>query len=362
MPPRRPLSLRLTGAAVLRDGEMQERTVAMEGGVISKGPLPEADLSGHLILPGIVDLQSGVLAAALPGRSGPAGALAATDRALARAGVTTAWAVQGWSWAGGVAAPEMAEAVLQALGAYRPSAGIDLRLQLACETHMPGSLDRIVSAVRRHKLDFVTFQNSLPNEAAPGSTAAAARELGGQVPRFLCRLADAFDTLGTLYGSRFDPDAQTREYYSMIGAGICVTPAAPAPAAVARAVGDAVLLPAPALLRARAEPAPLPILRRGQCDALVSADAPGALVAAALMLAKEIGLPAAWALISSRPAEILRLPDRGVIDYGRRADLTILDAASGNVAATIVAGRLVWAAPGLSERLQQAGAPEVVAA
>ena len=52
-----PSSLRLTGATVLRDGALQQRSVAFEDGRISKGPLPEVDLSGYLVLPGIVDLH-----------------------------------------------------------------------------------------------------------------------------------------------------------------------------------------------------------------------------------------------------------------------------------------------------------------
>ena len=52
-----PSSLRLTGATVLRDGAMQARSVAIQDGRISKGPLPEVDLRGYFILPGIIDLH-----------------------------------------------------------------------------------------------------------------------------------------------------------------------------------------------------------------------------------------------------------------------------------------------------------------
>ena len=55
--PRRPLSLRLKGATVLRDGEMQKRSLVIQQGRISKGPLPEVDLTGYLLLPGIIDMH-----------------------------------------------------------------------------------------------------------------------------------------------------------------------------------------------------------------------------------------------------------------------------------------------------------------
>ena len=46
--------LRFTGATVLREGELQARSLAIADGRITKGPLPELDLSGYLILPGII--------------------------------------------------------------------------------------------------------------------------------------------------------------------------------------------------------------------------------------------------------------------------------------------------------------------
>ncbi len=50
--------LRLTGALVLRDGELQRRSLAFAAGRLTRGPLPEVDLSGFLILPGIVDVPT----------------------------------------------------------------------------------------------------------------------------------------------------------------------------------------------------------------------------------------------------------------------------------------------------------------
>ncbi|MFD1807735.1 hypothetical protein ACFSHQ_04910 [Gemmobacter lanyuensis] len=49
--------LRLTGAEILRDGELQRRSIGIAEGRITRGPLPEVNLSGYLILPGIIDLH-----------------------------------------------------------------------------------------------------------------------------------------------------------------------------------------------------------------------------------------------------------------------------------------------------------------
>ena len=50
-------ALRFTGAEVLRDGELQLRSVAIAEGRITRGPLPEVNLTGYMILPGIIDLH-----------------------------------------------------------------------------------------------------------------------------------------------------------------------------------------------------------------------------------------------------------------------------------------------------------------
>lgn len=368
-----PLSLRLTGATVLRDGTLQERSVAMSGGRITKGPLPAVDLSGYLVLPGIVDLHGDAFerhVAPRPDADVPLDmALRATDRDAAANGVTTAWLAQGWSWEGGRRSPDQAEILLRALEGYRPHAMTDLRVQLRCETHTVDTFERLLATVRRHSVDYVVFNNHLPeattlaetdHEAlarrargfghAPGAhlrAVATATAQEREVPRYLCRLAEAFDALGVRYGSHDDPDGETRETFSMIGAKICTFPRRRAAAALARAVGDPVLMGAPNVVRGRSLAggvAARDLIRAGLCDALASDDHYPSLGAAAFRLVDEglADLPRAWAMISERPAEIMGLADRGRIDYGRRADLAIVNAETRAVEATISGGRLAY--------------------
>ena len=102
------------------------------------------------------------------------------------------------------------------------------------------------------------------------------------------------------------------------------------------------------------------------CGLLVAAEArtPKADVDSAFKLADDgvMSLPRAWALISERPAEILRLADRGVIDYGKRADLVVVNEASRAVEATIVGGRLAYLAGEAAHRFLAAGASLALAA
>ncbi|MGC9420753.1 MAG: alpha-D-ribose 1-methylphosphonate 5-triphosphate diphosphatase, partial [Rhodovulum sp.] len=343
--------LRFTGATVLRDGELQSRSLAIADGRITKGPLPELDLSGYLILPGIVDLHGDAFERHVAPRPGAPFALgiglAATDREAAANGVTTGWLAQAWSWEGGHRGPDHAEALLAALDAYRPQMLTDLRVQIRCETHLVDSARRLLDAIRRHRVGYVVFNNHLDeiaelvrdrpervaHWAAQGGHSTedyialveAALARAGEVPRHLCRLADAFDTMGVLYGSHDDPDGETRERFSMIGARIAEFPLTRRAAAAAKAMTDPVLLGAPNVVRGGSQSGNVSardLIAQGLCDALVSDYYYPALAHAAWRLVDDglLDLTRAWALISEKPAEILRLPDRGRLDYGRRAD------------------------------------------
>ncbi len=365
-------SLRLTGAAILRDGALQHRSIAFADGRITRGPLPEVDLTGYLVLPGIIDLHGDAFERHVaPRPTAPFDlsiGLRATDRDAAANGVTTAWLAQSWSWEGGHRAPEMALRVMAALRDYRAAHALtDLRLQIRCETHTVDTEQRLLDAVRQFEIDYVIFNNHLEeaDQALSGNTEAllqAAKRAGRdpcehrklldrakrqarEVPRYLCRLAEQFDSMGVTYGSHDDPDGETRETFSMIGAKVCEFPTARPAAALARAVGDPILMGAPNVVRGGSQAGNIPaieLIRAGLCDALVSDYYYPALARAAFHLADSglLCLPRAWALISSGPADVLRLHDRGRLTPGLRADMVVVNEETRAIEATISGGRI----------------------
>lgn len=363
--------LRLTGATILRDGEMQRRSLAIADGRITKGPLPEVDMTGFLILPGIIDLHGDAFEHHMaPRPSAPFDlniGLRGTDRDAAANGVTTAWMAQSWSWEGGHRGPDRAEAVMAALSAYRRHALTDLRLQVRAETHMVDCGPRLLKAVETFGIDYVVFNNHLTEAIEYAETrpdimeywatkagitsqelngkvrAAFARR--GEVPRHLCRLAEAFDDLGVVYGSHDDPDGETREHYSMIGARIAEFPTTRRAAAAAKAMNDPVLMGAPNVVRGGSQSgnvAALDLIQQDLCDALVSDYYYPALAHAAWKLVdkKIMPLPKAWKMISETPADILRLTDRGKLDFGKRADFVAINAETRAIEMTVSGGRL----------------------
>ncbi|MEM9873179.1 MAG: amidohydrolase family protein, partial [Pseudomonadota bacterium] len=93
------------------------------------------------------------------------------------------------------------------------------------------------------------------------------------------------------------------------------------------------------------------LIAMGLCDALASDYHYPSPRRAALMLARTgvLDLGAAWALLSSGPARVLGLTDRGTLAPGMRADLVILDA-SDRVAATLACGRVSYMSGDIAAR------------
>ena len=356
--------LRLTGADILRDGRLQRRSLAVENGLVARGPLPPVDMSGYLILPGIIDLHGQSFERQIAPRPGARlpvdGALRATAREAAAHGVTTAYLAQRWGWEGGLASPDFAETLLQRVADIAATALIDIRTQLRLDTHTVASQQRLLHAIRRFGIDRVVFHDTLgafapKNEdqqmraRALGVTIAAfeaaqteAKAVARQVPRHLCHLAEAFDTLGVTYGSHGDLDGETRDRYRLLGAHVAECPADPRAAAVAHATDGPVILSAPALMQQDARP--WAILQRGLCDILVSdCHYPSLANAAwALVDAGQMDLPRAWHMISGAPAQLMGMHDRGRLDNRARADFVVMNATTREIELTVSAGRLAY--------------------
>lgn len=362
--------LRLTGADVLRDGVLRPSSVGLSDGLISDTPAPEVDLRGFLVLPGIIDLHGdGFERQMFPRPTAPfpmSSGLAATDREAAAHGVTTAYLAQSWSWEGGHRGPDQAEALLAALAEF--DAVTDLRVQIRAETHLVEAVPRLLEVVERYGVDYVIFNDHLeegfqmrrgnPDGFAHWARKAgltedglfarmeAARARSREVPRSLCALANGFDRLGVTYGSHDDPDAETREFYSMIGARVAEFPTTRKAAVAARATGSPIMMGAPNVVRGGSQAGNIAagdLLRDGLCDVLVSDyHIPALPLAVWRLVDTGMALAQAWALVSTNAADALQMADRGRIASGLRADLVVVNAETRAIEATIANGRLAY--------------------
>ena len=269
--------------------------------------------------------------------------------------------------------PDFAERLCAALGSFDPV--LDMRIQIRLEVSCHETFERARDVVKRHGVDALVLNDRLPHEAlsagkrpprldgqairagrSPADHLALMRRLHDEMPLARIRLAPFMASLeGVRIGSHDDGTPQDRSRYRTLGARIAEFPMNRETAMAAKAAGDAVVLGAPNIVRggshgkgvrARA------LVASGLCDALASDYHYPALHRSALGLADDdLSLAEAWALVSTIPARIMGLCDRGTIEPGQRADLVILEEETRRIAATISGGRIAFAGDAFARRL-----------
>ncbi len=116
------IDLTIEGARVLRPGGWQPGPLSLSGGLIRADPGGRrVDLSGYLVLPGIVDVHGDGFERHMAPRRGAlreaeAGVVACAAE-LAANGITTAVMAQFFSWEGGMRGPDFAEHVFACVNA-----------------------------------------------------------------------------------------------------------------------------------------------------------------------------------------------------------------------------------------------------
>ena len=377
------LSLRFMGAEVLGPAGLARAPLAIDGGVVAEGAVGrEVDLSGYMILPGIVDIHGDGFERHLAPRRGAMkdmeGGLVATEAELAANGITTAMLAQFWSWEGGLRGPEFARDMLGALGRVKGKVATDLRAQLRLETHMLDDYAAFEATVEAFGVDYVVFNDHLPHDRlaagkrparlagtalksrrSPEALLALMQEMHGrrgEVPEAVAALAARLSARGVRLGSHDENTAADRAEWRARGARISEFPETAEAAEAARAGGDGIVLGAPNVMRGgshKGNASAIELIAMGLCDALASDYHYPSLWRSALFLAEAgvCDLAAAWGLVSSGPARLLGLADRGALAPGMRADLVVLEAATKRLCATFAGGRVSYLSGDLAERL-----------
>ncbi len=365
------LEITLVGADVLRpDGLDTAGSISITGAVLNDAAQArQVDLSGFLVLPGIVDVHGDGFERHLAPRRGAMnemdqGVLAA-EAEFAANGISTAVLAQFYSWEGGLRAPEYAERVFTAMAAVRGQVATDLMPQLRFETHMIDDYAALPDLIARFDLPYVVFNDHLPHAKLAagkkpprlvGQALKAARNPDvhlammqemharrDEVPAALDALCDLLRARDVRMGSHDDQSEAGRADWRARGARISEFPETREAAEAARAGGDHIILGAPNVVRGGSHNGNVSakdLIAEGLCDALASDYHYPSPRRAALLLERSgvLDLAGAWQLVSRGPADVLGLKDRGEIKPGLRADLTILEADSKRVAATLSGG------------------------
>ncbi|MFY0310370.1 alpha-D-ribose 1-methylphosphonate 5-triphosphate diphosphatase [Leisingera sp. D0M16] len=369
------LELTLQGGDVLRPGGLElGGEIAIADGLVAGASAGRAvDLSGYLVLPGIVDAHGDGFERHLAPRRGAmkqmAEGVVAAEAELAANGITTAVLAQFYSWEGGLRGPEFAAQVFEAVKAVRGSVVTDLLPQLRFEIHMLEDYAGLAAKVAAWQVPYVVFNDHLPHERLaegkkPPRLTGQALKAGrnpevhwqmlkdmharrSEVPGRLDVLCAELAALDVRLGSHDDQTEVDRAVWRERGARIAEFPETLEAAEAARGAGDPVILGSPNVVRGgshKGNASAVELIAMGLCDALASDYHYPSPRRAALMLERSglLDLAGAWKLVSEGPAQLLGLKDRGLLEAGKRADILVLDKQTQRVAATLSGGRVSY--------------------
>lgn len=372
----------LIGAQVLWPDGLGSGSLSFRNGILVNQLVGrKIDLSGYLVLPGIVDLHGDAFERHMAPRRGamkqPTEGVVAAEAEMAANGITTAVMAQFVSWEGGVRGLEFAHQVFSAIRDTAAEVPTDLCAQLRFETHLLELYDALPAQLAEWGVRYVVFNDHLPHQRLAegktpkrlvGQALKAGRspeahlkllhelhECGSQVPSALDALCSALADAGVSMGSHDDQTEEQRAAWRARGVRISEFPETLASAQAASDANDFVIMGAPNVVRGGSHSgnvSALDVVTMGLCDALASDYHYPSPRRAALMLADSgvLDMVQAWGLVSSGPAAALGLDDRGALRPGLRADVVVLDARTMRVAATIVGGRVSYMSGQIAER------------
>ncbi|MGR3628828.1 MAG: alpha-D-ribose 1-methylphosphonate 5-triphosphate diphosphatase [Sulfitobacter sp.] len=375
-------NLDLMNAEVLHPEGLSRAPLSFAEGVINDRPVGRSvDLTGFQVLPGIVDLHGDAFERHLAPRRGAmkqlSEGLVAAEAELAANGMTTAVLAQFVSWEGGLRGLEFADQVFSGIRDTAPELVTDIRPQLRFETHILDLYDSLPQRMAEWGVGYVVFNDHLPHDRlaagkmpkrlvgqalkagrSPESHLAQMQEMHArrdEVPAALDRLCAELAQRGVKMGSHDDQTAEGRGLWRARGVTLAEFPETQEAAEAAHGAGDAVIMGAPNVVRGGSHNgnlSALDLISMGLCHALASDYHYPSPRRAALMLSQSglLDLAGAWALVSSGPAQVLGLTDRGTLAPGKRADIVVLDKTTGRVAATFVAGRVSFMSGAVAER------------
>lgn len=368
------------GRTLTASGAFEDAAVAIEDGRIRSigaadgiGAGARFDARGAYVLPGIIDIHGDAFERQLMPRPGVHFghdiALAETDKQLLANGITTAYHGVTLSWEPGLRSADAFRQFMAALDRMRPGFIVDTRLHLRFETANVAMVDEAAGWIEAGQIDALAHNDHLPHirryRDDANKMGVYANRSGMSLGDFLglveevsvaadaggaegvARLAAAARKSGTPQLSHDDANPDMRQRFHDMGCRIAEFPMGDETAAAAKALGDPIVLGAPNVVRggshtglqSAAESA-----EKGLCDILASDYYYPALLNAPFILERDKRLPleAAWALVSTNPADALGLDDRGRLEAGKRADIAVVAPleTGPRLLATVTAGRL----------------------
>lgn len=353
----------LRSQRVLVDGKIQPADLIIEHDII-QNVLPHGtttgafDLGNKLIVPGFIDLHSDSVEQEIeprPGAEFPVkSALVELDKKLTMAGITTmfhAIAFNDESLVGRRGTEVAADLIEQVYACNNRLLAIDNLVHARYEITSFSSLTAIKELIDTGKVQLLSLMDHSPGQGQFRSieqwkkyhvpvfklSDERAKEIIDQQQEKKCRSQRYLEELvqfaaqrDILLASHDDDSCEKIDLLSDLGITIAEFPLNIETSAHARSKGMATGMGAPNVVRGRSQSGNISareLLEEGHCDFLCSDYHPTSMLQAAYAMHREMGweLADSLACITSVPARIGRLNDRGQIAEGKLADLVIID-------------------------------------
>lgn len=349
----------LTNASVVLPDEVRRDLAVLieDGRIAALDPEHSAgartiDLSGQILMPGMIDLHCDALEKEVEPRPGvdfPLDfACAQADRRNAAAGVTTVY--HSLSFANGelgVRNTRLAAQIARTLRLWQKHALVDNKFHARFEVTDTSAPAILAELMDDGVIDHISFMDHSPGQGQFADVAAFRQYLAkayqadeGTLEAILAQKAQAaqgamerMQSLAAHARARkvsiasHDDDCPAKvEMVGGLGATISEFPINLETARAARCRGLATLFGAPNVLRGKSQSGnmrALDAVTAGVADCLCGDYSPSALLPAVMKLPELAGLPLAQAiaLVTCNPARAAGLHDRGEIVVGKRADL-----------------------------------------
>lgn len=370
-------NLLITNGNVLTPASFARTGLHIADGIIADRPpsgpaqsdTDHFDAGGGLVLPGIVDLHGDAFERSIEPRPGVtfaiADALHDVDGQLIANGITTAFHAVSVSWEAGIRSIDAARDIFRAIEAetFRASVHAHIRWETFAVDEAREVLDwlaaagRAILSINDHttanlhlrppstKLDRMASRMGIP----VGDVVAALEAAAGRADRVeptieaVCARAEA---LSVPVFSHDDRTVEERQRLRDQGVRNCEFPMAIEAAREARRAGEPVILGAPNVVRGGSQNNAVDAraaIDADLCSALVSDYSYPTIMKAAFQLAgaDHKNLAEAWHLVSTAPARIAGLGDRGELTAGRRGDILVFWPDTTALRAVFVNGRKV---------------------
>jgi alpha-D-ribose 1-methylphosphonate 5-triphosphate diphosphatase len=343
---------------ILEDSIIEDSSVVIEDGVIAEID-PEkvnadqvVDLSGKILMPGMIDLHCDALEKEVEPRPNvhfPLNfACAQADKRNATAGITTVYHALSFAHEElGVRNNDFAAEIARAVHDWRPHGLVDNRVHCRYEITDETGLPILKQLLEEDAMHLISMMDHTPGQGQFKDMAAyrdyltrtykkTADEINVIVDRKLEAASGAFARMeelaiaahkaGVSVASHDDDSADRVETMKNIGADISEFPISLEAAQAAKQAGMYTIFGGPNILRGKSQSGSMKAIEaihEGVADCICADYSPASLIVSVLKIPEvsELDVPAAIRLVTKNPASAARLDDRGEIAVGKRADL-----------------------------------------